>query len=237
MLKDLATGQLLLIDIETIPAYPSFDQVPEEEQQLWTKKALLLSPEQSAAEVYNRAGIYAEFGRIICISTGRITGNAAEKKLKIKSFAGEDELSLLRQFGQWLDRNCTSQTRLCAHNGKEFDFPWLSRRMIINGIKLPRVLDNSGKKPWEVNHLDTLELWKFGDYKHYTSLSLLAYIFGIPSPKSDMDGSMVAKTWWKDKNLSRIKSYCEQDVATLAQVILRFKSEPSIPDDAFEISC
>jgi len=236
MLKDLNTSQLLLIDIETIPAYPSFDNAPEDEQKLWIRKAALLSPEKSPSEVYKKAGIYAEFGRVICISTGRIVGFATERKLKIRSFSGADEPALLRQFALWLDRNCTSQTRLCAHNGKEFDFPWLSRRMLINGIKLPRILDNSGKKPWEVNHIDTLELWKFGDYKHFTSLALLAHVFGIPSPKNDMDGSMVADTWWVDKDLNRIRNYCEQDVATLAQVVLRLKTEPLISENTLEIS-
>ena len=103
--------------------------------------------------------------------------------------------------------------------------------MVIHGIELPRVLNLFGKKPWEVPHLDTLQLWKFGDFKHYTSLSLLTEILGIPSPKDDIDGSDVAQVYYKEKNLARIVRYCEKDVLSLAQVILRFLSKPLLKED------
>jgi DNA polymerase elongation subunit (family B) len=124
---------------------------------------------------------------------------------------------------------------LCAHNGKEFDFPYLSRRMMVNGISLPAVLDNAGKKPWEVKFVDTLELWKFGDYKHYTSLELLAYLFGIPTPKDDIDGSMVAGIYYQEKDLPRIARYCEKDVLTIIRLLLKFAGQDTIAEEHVEL--
>ena len=120
---------------------------------------------------------------------------------------------------------------LCAHNGKEFDFPYLCRRMLVNGIKIPKILQIMGKKPWEINHIDTLEFWKFGDYKHYTSLELLTEIFGIPSPKDDIKGSDVARVYWEEKDLNRIAKYCQKDVLALVQLFLRFKGESLLKED------
>ncbi len=224
MLRDFPLNDILFLDIETIPAYPNFESAPENEQALWRKKSMsLFREERNPVETYERAGIYAEFGRVICISFGRIRSkpDSNDIRLDIRSFAGENEHSILQNFSNFLTKHQSKQLRLCAHNGKEFDFPYLSRRMLLNGIPLPKVLDNAGKKPWDVQHLDTLELWKFGDYKHYTSLELLAYCFGLASPKDNLDGSMVAKTWYVDKNLSAIQNYCEADVSTLVQVFLK----------------
>lgn len=103
--------------------------------------------------------------------------------------------------------------------------------MLINGLKIPKVLQLSGKKPWEINHLDTMELWKFGDHKHFTSLNLLAAIFDLPTPKGDLDGSKVREVYYQQKDLNRIARYCENDVITLAQVLLRFKGLPIIPSE------
>jgi DNA polymerase elongation subunit (family B) len=228
MLRDFPLNDILFIDIETIPAYPNFEAVPEIERRLWRKKSVsLFREERSPDETYERAGIYAEFGRVICISCGRIRSkpDSNDIRLDIRSFAGENEHTILQNFSKFLTKQQSKQLRLCAHNGKEFDFPYLSRRMLINGIPLPKTLDNAGKKPWEIQHFDTLELWKFGDYKHYTSLELLAYCFGIPSPKNNLDGSMVAKTWYVDKNLSAIQNYCEADVSTLVQVFLKMSMQ------------
>jgi len=226
MLRDYPLNDILFIDIETIPAYPNLESAPEIEQRLWKKKSVsLFREERSPVETYERAGIYAEFGRVICISCGRIRSNPDSNNmhLGIRSFAGGNEHTILQNFSNFLKKHQSKQLRLCAHNGKEFDFPYLSRRMLINGIPLPKTLDNAGKKPWDVQHFDTLELWKFGDFKHYTSLDLLAYCFGLQSPKENLDGSMVAKTWYNDKNLSAIQKYCEADVTTLVHVFLKMR--------------
>jgi DNA polymerase elongation subunit (family B) len=237
MLRDFPLNDILFIDIETIPAYPNFESAPEIEQGLWRKKSISLFREDRAPEeTYERAGIYAEFGRVICISCGRIRNGQDKNSIRmdIRSFTGEDENILLQTFSRFLHKIQSNQLRLCAHNGKEFDFPYLSRRMLVNGIQLPKILDNAGKKPWEIQHFDTLELWKFGDYKHYTSLELLAYCFGLTSPKENLDGSMVAKTWYIDKNLSAIQKYCEADVYTLALVFLKMSRQKEMADIAVE---
>ena len=226
MLRDFPLNDILFLDIETIPAYPNLESAPEIEQALWIKKsAVLFREERNHAETYERAGIYAEFGRVICISCGRIRSrpDSNDLRLEIRSFAGGNEFTVLKNFSNFLTKHHSKQLRLCAHNGKEFDFPYLSRRMLINGIPLPKTLDNGGKKPWEVQHFDTLELWKFGDFKHYTSLELLAYCFGFPSPKNNLDGSLVAKTWYVDKDSFGIQKYCEEDVSTLVRVFLKMR--------------
>jgi hypothetical protein len=211
---------IIFIDIETVPAYADISEVPEFERALWEKKALQLASKYDIATVeYQRAGIYAEFGKIICISCGRLCKTPEETLLKISTFAGNNEIGLLANLHEYF----VSQGKnllLCAHNGKEFDYPYLSRRYLINRLKLPDILNLSGKKPWEIMHLDTLELWKFGDYKHYTSLELLAHVFGIPSPKSEMDGSMVANAYHKHHDLKSIRNYCENDIETLVKVYL-----------------
>jgi uncharacterized protein YprB with RNaseH-like and TPR domain len=203
---------------------------------LWEKKFHQLrnkDESETPDSIYRQAGIYAEFGKVICISCGYFS---ADKKLRIKSFSGDDEFKLLTDFAEMTTKFfAKGEKLLCAHNGKEFDFPFLSRRMIINGIKLPSPLDIAGKKPWEVNHLDTMELWKFGDYKSYTSLLLLATVLGIPTPKDDIDGSMVWEVYWKEKNLERIVTYCQKDVLTVAQIVLRFKGESLLNEQDLEI--
>jgi len=217
---------ILFLDIETVPQYPKYNNCPELVQQLWTRKAdnLKKAENETASDIYNRAGIYAEFGRIICISCGYLFNENEKLQLKIKSFFGDDEKVLLEQFASLLNKSYSSfESKLCAHNGKEFDFPYIARRMIINRIPLPAILDTAGKKPWEVNHLDTLEMWKFGDYKSYTPLNLLTHVLGLPSPKDDIDGSQVWSVYWIDNDLARIVTYCEKDVAALVNVFLRMK--------------
>jgi uncharacterized protein YprB with RNaseH-like and TPR domain len=185
--------------------------------------------------VYERAGIYSEFGKIICISVGLIR----EKNpfiFRLKSFFGKDEKTLLSDFSAMLSKfsRTNREAVLCAHNGKEFDFPYIARRMIINGLVIPEILDNAGKKPWEIKLLDTMDLWKFGDYKNYTSLELLTSILGIPTPKDDIDGSMVAGVYYNEDNLERIVHYCEKDVLAIARVMLRFMNLPGIDEDKIE---
>ncbi len=234
-------NQVLFIDIETVPQYAEFDQVPDTWKDLWQKKAasLLRSREDETIEsIYPRAGIYAEFGKIVCISCGFLQGTGDQRKLVIKSLSGDNEAQLLAEFStileKWNNGTGNEARYLCAHNGKEFDFPYLCRRMIINNIPLPSLLNIAGKKPWEITHLDTLELWKFGDFKNYTSLNLLATALSIPTPKDDIDGSMVWEVYWKERNLDRIVTYCQKDVITLARIFLRLQSEPGIDEHQVE---
>ncbi len=216
--------KVLFLDIETVPQYASYKEQPDFLQQLWDKKAKNISRlDESFEELFQRAGIYAEFGKIICISVGTIKHIINQKTLRIKSFYGDDEKTILIQFSELLDQHFNSeQNRLCAHNGKEFDFPYICRRLLVNNLPIPDILDIQGKKPWEIKHLDTMELWKFGDYKHYTSLELLAHTLGIQTPKDDIDGSEVAKVYWKNNDIQRIVAYCQKDVITIAQIMLKY---------------
>jgi len=228
MLDFIKIEDILFLDIETVPQYPDFQSMDETTQHLWEQKAATMCKDgQTPDMVYERAGIYAEFGKIVCISAGFIYHQDGEQlAFRLKSCFSDDEPELLKDFLEVLNlfRKQHFNILLCAHNGKEFDFPYIARRMLINGIILPAVLDIAGKKPWEVSFLDTMELWRFGDYKNYTSLKLLAHIFGISSPKDDIDGSQVANVYWQEKNLPRIVRYCEKDVLTIAQILLRYKS-------------
>jgi uncharacterized protein YprB with RNaseH-like and TPR domain len=191
---------------------------------------------ETAETIYERAGIYAEFGKIVCISCGCLQGAKEDRKLVIKSFGGDDEKTLLREFADMLQKwSGDADKFLCAHNGKEFDYPYLCRRMVINGVTIPEALKISGKKPWDIRHLDTMEMWKFGDYKSYTTLKLLAKVFGVPSPKDDIDGSMVNDVYWIEKDIDRIVHYCQKDVVTLTQILLRFHCEPLIKPENIAI--
>jgi uncharacterized protein YprB with RNaseH-like and TPR domain len=229
---------ILFLDIETVPQYQLYEQVPEGWKELWNKKADVLKrnkEEETAESMYSRAGIYAEFGKIICISCGVVQGNGETKKFVLKSFAADNETILLHEFCEMLKKWCAGEQKfLCAHNGKEFDFPYLCRRMVINNIRIPAILNSAGKKPWEVAHLDTMELWKFGDFKNYTSLNLLAHALSVPTPKDDIDGSMVAEVYYTEKNLERIVTYCQKDVITVAQIYLRMQGESLIKQDHIE---
>lgn len=232
-------NNILFLDIETVPQFSSYQELPEDWKQLWDTKSVSLikyHEGQTNETLYPRAGIYAEFGKVICISCGVLQGISGQRKIIIKSFAGNDEKLLLQQFIEMLNKWAAGEPKyLCAHNGKEFDFPYLCRRMIINNLPIPAILNISGKKPWEVNHFDTLELWKFGDFKSYTSLNLLAHTLGIQTPKDDIDGSMVWEVYWKEKNLERIVTYCQKDVVTVAQILLRMNGEPLIENENIEI--
>ncbi len=232
---DYKLENILFLDIETVPQFEDFHDMPEGFQELWKKKAgFLLKPDedQTPSDIYQKAGIYAEFGKIVCISVGNIHQTGNENAFRLKSFYGNDEKKLLIEFSEMVSSfSKNKEVFLAAHNGKEFDFPYIARRMIINGLRLPYVLQVAGKKPWEVTFIDTLELWKFGDYKNYTSLDLLTYIMGIPSPKDDIDGSMVADIFYKENNLERIVKYCEKDVLAIAQLFLKFRNENILKEE------
>lgn len=237
MLNQVKTENILFLDIETVPQYENFDLVDEKFKEFWDKKSSYFrEEEQTAADVYQRAGIYAEFGKIICVSVGIVVSKNNTRTFRLKSFFGDSEEALLKEFALMLQSysKTNKNLQLCAHNGKEFDFPYIARRMLIHGIKLPDILDVAGKKPWEVQFLDTMELWKFGDYKHYTSLNLLTHMFNIPTPKDDIDGSMVAEVYYQEKNIERIVKYCEKDVLAVAQLFSKYKGEELIPDENVE---
>ncbi len=236
MLDNLKVEDVMFLDIETVPESSAYELLSPAMQNLWDKKSKQFrTSDQTAQDVYERAGIYSEFGKIICISVGLVR----EKNpfsFRLKSFFGKDEKSLLSEFSVMLTKfsRTSKEAILCAHNGKEFDFPYIARRMIINRLAIPGILDNAGKKPWEIKLLDTMDLWKFGDYKNYTSLDLLTSVLDIPTPKDDIDGSMVAGIFYNEDNLQRIVHYCEKDVLAIARVLLRFMNLPNINEDKIE---
>jgi 3'-5' exonuclease len=220
---------ICFLDIETVGAVADYAQLPDRLKTQWARKASFFKREENQTDedlFYDRAGIYAEFGKVVCVVVGKLyETESGAMGLKTKAFADTDEARLLTELKDLLDR-MEGAIRLCAHNGKEFDFPYLSRRMLVNGIVLPAALNLSGKKPWEIQHLDTLDLWKFGDYKHYTSLDLLATIFNIPTSKGEMDGSRVNHVYYVEKDLPKIAHYCTGDVIAVAQLYLRMKGMP-----------
>ena len=227
MINKLKLAQILFLDIETVPIYASFNELSETEQNLFSLKTKYQRRDEfSPKEFYERAGIWAEFGKIICISVGYFIFTGKTRSFRIKSFSGDDETQILSDFSELLNTHFNKAAHLlCAHNGKEFDFPFIARRLLINKLPLPKKLNLFGKKPWEIPHLDTLELWKFGDYKHYTSLKLLTHILGISSPKDDIDGSQVAAVYYQEKDIERIVNYCQKDTLAVAQVLLRLRNE------------
>jgi 3'-5' exonuclease len=237
-LKNIDISNIVFLDIETVSELGNYNSLNDSWQQLWDKKSKTLARnEEKPEEMYERAGIYAEFGKIICIGVGFLRPTGSGYKLRIKSFASDNEKELLNDFAALLNsRFHGNQFLLCAHNGKEFDFPYIARRMLVNGIKLPLLLDIAGKKPWEISHLDTMELWKFGDYKNFTSLNVLAHLFNIPTPKDDIDGSQVGKVYWQDHDLARISTYCCKDVITLTRVLLKFRGNEILDDESIEIA-
>ncbi|MFM2266596.1 MAG: hypothetical protein RL757_36 [Bacteroidota bacterium] len=238
MLNHIEITQILFLDIETVPIVPSYNGLDETFQSLWKQKSRSILKkydeevtDEEAASVFDRAGIYAEFGKIICISVGFLTRDRASQELQLrtKSFKSDNEDELLMEFKALLDKKFHHY--ICGHNIKEFDMPYICRRMLINQIEFPSLLDIAGKKPWEVKQfIDTLELWKFGDNKAYTSLKLLAAVFGFPSPKDDIDGSEVAGVYWENRELSRIAKYCEKDVLATVQLFLKYRRQPILSE-------
>ncbi|WP_366883772.1 ribonuclease H-like domain-containing protein [uncultured Chitinophaga sp.] len=235
MLPNVALDQLLLLDIETTPGVAAFEYLPQQLQSLWQEKITKTAPDSvNAAEDYaSKAGIYAEFGKVICISVGFFALENNRYHLRLKSFYDDDEAVVLSSFLELVNKfhNKFPRFQFAGHNIREFDIPYICRRSIIQQLSLPQPLQLHGFKPWELPMLDTLHLWRFGDYKNYTSLKLLTAILGIPTPKDDIDGSMVAKVYWQDKDLPRIATYCQKDVAAVAQLILRFKGVPLLKED------
>lgn len=232
MINKLNLENILFLDIETVPEVQNFSELDQTKQTLWDLKSRYQrKDDESAEDFYERAGIWAEFGKIVCISVGYFKLQGDLRKFRVTSFFGE-EITILKDFKNLLVTHFNETKHvLCAHNGKEFDFPYIARRMIIHSIELPPKLNLFGKKPWEVPHLDTLELWKFGDYKNYTSLKLLTHILGIPSPKDDIDGSEVYRVYYKENQIDRIVTYCEKDTVAVAQILLRLRGESILKDE------
>ena len=235
MIHKLNLENLLFLDIETVPETKYYSDLSEDKQKLWDSKSKYQRKEDySPEDFYDRAGIWAEFGKIICISVGYFTEVNSVRRFRVTSFYG-DEHDLLLEFKALIETHFSKPKHLlCAHNGKEFDFPYIARRMVIHKISLPLKLNLFGKKPWEVPHLDTLELWKFGDFKHYTSLKLLTSVLGIPSPKDDIDGSEIFRVYYEEKNVERIVTYCQKDTIAVAQVILRLRGETVLEADEID---
>ena len=226
MIKRIKLEHILFLDIETVPQFADYDTLENPTKLLWEAKTKYQRKETfTPKEFYDRAGIWAEFGKIICISVGYFKQKEDPRNFRVTSFYGE-EADILKDFKNLLETHFNKSNHLlCAHNGKEFDFPYIARRMVILGIDLPEKLNLFGKKPWEVPHLDTLELWKFGDYKTFTSLSLMAHVLGIPSPKDDISGEQVRDVFYKEKDIDRIVAYCEKDTVTVAQIILKLRNQ------------
>ncbi len=237
-LQKIDLEKILFLDIETVPEVYNFNELDQDKADLYLHKNKFIQERDglSNEEVYERAGVYAEFGKIVCISCGLVQEKSTGREIRLKSFYGDDEAQLLKDFKNMLDTHYFSpQHILCGHNAKEFDFPFIARRMLINGVGLPDALDIAGKKPWEINHLDTMELWKFGDYKHYTSLSLLCNIFGVPTPKDDISGADVGRVYWEENDLERIVAYCHKDVVALIQVFLKLRGENLVKEENIEL--
>ena len=218
---------ILFLDIETVGATYNYSELSERLKTQWARKAAFIKRGDDITDdelFVQRAGIYAEFGKIVTLGLGYFTVEDDILIFRTKALYYDNEKELLLRFSELLEKINKDDLVLCAHNGREFDFPYLSRRMLVNGIPLPPALDLAGKKPWEVNHLDTMDLWKFGDYKHYTSLELLATLFDIDSSKTGMDGSMVNTAYYEKNQLKEIADYCVEDVIVTAQVYLKLKS-------------
>ncbi|SHF69412.1 hypothetical protein SAMN05444483_10275 [Salegentibacter echinorum] len=231
MLHKIKLEHILFLDIETVPEYQNYEQLPEAKRLLWEEKSFYQRKEEfTAQEFYERAGIWAEFGKIVCISVGFFRFKDGQRHFRITTFKN-DEKTLLQEFTNLLNKHFSKPKHLlCAHNGKEFDFPFIARRLLIHDLPLPSKLNLFGKKPWEVAHLDPLELWKFGDYKHFTSLKLLTNVLNIPSPKDDISGKDVCAVYYEEQDLDRIVTYCEKDVLAIAQVILKLRQENLLED-------
>jgi DNA polymerase elongation subunit (family B) len=238
-MQNIRFENLLLIDIETVSEHPTFNELNADWKKLWEEKVQRQLPENVTVEEFypQRAAVMAEFSKVVCISVGYFKIDGKDIHLRVKSFYGDDEKILLQDFIAALQKMESNNNKwsFTGHNIKEFDIPFICRRLLINGLNIPPFLDFQNMKPWETNMIDTFQYWRFGDYKHYTSLKLLAAALNIPSPKDDIDGSMVGDVYWIEKNLERIVTYCQKDVVTTANIVLRFKNLPLLAEGDVEI--
>jgi hypothetical protein len=237
-LHTIDISNILFLDIETVPQYAVYIDVPEKDRRLWdVKSKRLQTANERPSVLYKKAGIFAEFGKIICISVAYVVSKKNQPlAVRVRSFYGDNEREILEQFLQLITKHFnTTKHYLCAHNGIEFDFPFIARRALIHGLALPKTLDTRGKRPWDIRHLDTLDLWRFGDYKNYTSLELLTHIFDIPTPKDDIDGSMICDLYWKENDFQRIVEYCQKDVVAVLQLLRKYRNEPLFEQQSITI--
>lgn len=234
MLSNLEIQNILFLDIETVPVVSNFSELDSNFQKLWTEKHHFFRDSQhlEPAETFsNKGGIYAEFGKIVCISIGYLHMDKRNRDFRIKSFSSGDESEILKAFAALIKKSFnTKKNNICGHNVKEFDIPYICRRMLVNSIEIPKIINVGGIKPWETQYIDTLQMWKFGDYKNYTSLKLLAHLFNLPTPKDDIDGHDVARVFWTDKDIARISTYCQKDVLTTAQLFFKFNQIPLLQE-------
>ncbi len=234
-MQNIVIENSFLIDIETVSSSQHYHSLPEEWKDLWDEKIKKALPENITAEEFYplRAAVMAEFAKVVCISFGYFKTQNNVLQLRIKSIYSHNEKELIENFIKTLYQLHAINNKWCftGHNIKEFDIPFLCRRILINNLTIPPFMDFQNMKPWDTPVTDTLHLWRFGDYKHYTSLKLLAAALGVPSPKDDIDGSMVGEVYWEEKNLERIATYCQKDVATVANVLLRFKNLPLVKEE------
>jgi uncharacterized protein YprB with RNaseH-like and TPR domain len=235
--RDLS--KMLFLDIETVPLHYAWGDMPESERGLYSDKTRFERERTGMTEEElhrSKGGILSEFGKIICIGLGFMHQNEGKWHLRVTSYQGDHEYDLLRRLVELLDRDFnTERHSLCGHNGKEFDFPWIARRCLVHGLRLPLQLDMAGKKPWEVTHADTMELWKFGDRKNFTSLALLTHVLGIPTPKDDISGKDIARVYYEEDGLERIAAYCRKDVVATAQVYLRLTGRELVPAERIDL--
>lgn len=246
ILQNIRLEDFIFFDIETAPLTENLAELPEELQKLWIEKegkAMARESEQSGEPVdpqhwyFNKAGLMAEYGRVVCIAVGFFHRGNDGLTFRVKTIGYPDEELVLEDFANLLDARFADlgRFRLCGHNIKNFDVPFLARRMLVNGVKLPAMLDTAGLKPWEMPYMDTMELWRFGDFRHYSSLKLLTAMFGIPTPKDDISGSDVGRVFWQDADLDRICEYCAKDVVAVGRLIQRWKGEKFVDDDQVKI--
>jgi predicted PolB exonuclease-like 3'-5' exonuclease len=225
-------SKILFLDIETVPAVPSFGELDPHMAKLFGDKTRIEQERsgKGVEEVYEeRGGIFAEFGKIVCIGVGALKKEGNGHALRVTSFHGDDERDILVRFTELLNKSYSTDDHwLCGHNGKEFDFPWIARRCVVHGIHLPKLLDVGGLKPWEVGFLDTMQMWSFGDRKNFTSLALLTHLLGIPTPKDDISGADVARVYYEEKDVERIATYCRKDVVATVQLYLRLRGLPGV---------
>lgn len=239
-MTDQELSSILFVDIETASGSPSYKELDDRLKHHWDRKAgFLHNPQELSLEdlYFDRAGIFAEFGQVLTIAVGYMTkSNDDSWGLRVKAFADKDEVRILNDFKYLLESKFDPSTlKLCAHNGREFDFPYICRRMLIQGISIPEVLDISSLKPWEIPIIDTMHMWKFGDRKNFTSLDLLASLFDIETSKSDIDGSDVTRVYHLEDGLERIAEYCKRDIVVTAQLFLKLKSLPTISPEHITI--
>ncbi|MBX2979390.1 MAG: 3'-5' exonuclease [Flavobacteriales bacterium] len=231
--RDLS--KVLFLDIETVPQTYRWEDLDPRSAQLFSDKTRFeqeRSGKEAGAMYADKGGILAEFGKIICIGVGSLRKEGDGHSMRVTSFQSDDEREVLTQFTELLNRHYNTEEHwLCGHNGKEFDFPYIARRCVVHRIPLPRLLNTAGLKPWEVGHLDTMNLWSFGDRKAYTSLALLTHILGIPTPKDDISGADVARVYYEEQDLGRIAAYCRKDVIATTQLYLRLTGRDTIPTE------